>query len=594
MPKEKHRYIDEKQERSTMFYYEIIGSVLIILSITTLGKLGKIGKIFTMLLKVLFGDWYFIAILFLLFLGIFNLFLHTRFNFKDNRFVGFIFLSLTIFLFSHFSIHKYVLENSVESNSSYLSITIDYYKNYINTQNTNSLGGGIIGAFIFYLIYYLLGQIGVCLLGIILFILSISLIFNTPFLEIGKWFVSKLSKVLSGFKSFNRFFRYEVGKDFKSSNKNVNYIKLPLNVFKEFNDNDTTIFQEEDAKTNLNLITNYLDSKSITYETLPYIVSYLVTTYYFKINVLIMADEINSYFYDIRKILLNNQLANEVLFSYENNNLIIQISSRKTKLLSVRELIILNKNKEINNIVSLLPLGIDYQNNVINLNINNHNNIMLISENKIDIVNYIKYIIAINLFYNKSSDLDFYLYDLYDNYDIFSNIINMDNDIYSFFDNIKSKTEDWNQELLLNGIYDYKSYIEKKQFNNLNITIKRRIIIISIENNDNKLINLNDLENYLLYLTQIAKKLGLFIIYCLTSNKYVNNAIISMFETKVCFKIDNDLKNKFTDITDVYSNALYLENNNDAYFIQKRSSKRICVPQLSSQDLERISKICIK
>lgn len=170
----------------------------------------------------------------------------------------------------------------------------------------------------------------------------------------------------------------------------------------------------------------------------------------------------------------------------------------------------------------------------------------------------------------------------------------MDNDIYSFFDNIKSKTEDWNQELLLNGIYDYKSYIEKKQFNNLNITIKRRIIIISIENNDNKLINLNDLENYLLYLTQIAKKLGLFIIYCLTSNKYVNNAIISMFETKVCFKIDNDLKNKFTDITDVYSNALYLENNNDAYFIQKRSSKRICVPQLSSQDLERISKICIK
>ena len=70
MPKEKKKAFDEKQERSTMFYYEIIGSVIIILSITTLGKLGKVGKVLTTLLKVTFGDWYFIALLFLLFLGI--------------------------------------------------------------------------------------------------------------------------------------------------------------------------------------------------------------------------------------------------------------------------------------------------------------------------------------------------------------------------------------------------------------------------------------------------------------------------------------------------------------------------------------------
>ena len=55
MPKEKKKAFDEKQERSTMFYYEIIGSVIIILSITTLGKLGKVGIVLTTLLKVTFG-----------------------------------------------------------------------------------------------------------------------------------------------------------------------------------------------------------------------------------------------------------------------------------------------------------------------------------------------------------------------------------------------------------------------------------------------------------------------------------------------------------------------------------------------------------
>ena len=40
MPKEKKKAFDEKQERSTMFYYEIIGSVIIILSIIVIKIVG--------------------------------------------------------------------------------------------------------------------------------------------------------------------------------------------------------------------------------------------------------------------------------------------------------------------------------------------------------------------------------------------------------------------------------------------------------------------------------------------------------------------------------------------------------------------------
>ena len=63
MAKEKKRLIEEKEQQATMFYYEIVGSFAIILSITILGKLGKIGNIFTIFFKVSFGDWYWLFVL---------------------------------------------------------------------------------------------------------------------------------------------------------------------------------------------------------------------------------------------------------------------------------------------------------------------------------------------------------------------------------------------------------------------------------------------------------------------------------------------------------------------------------------------------
>ena len=76
MAKEKKRKVDEVEKKETLFYYEIIGVILIVFSTTVLGKFGRIGSFFTLLFKTCFGDWYWLFILFILFLGIYNLFLH--------------------------------------------------------------------------------------------------------------------------------------------------------------------------------------------------------------------------------------------------------------------------------------------------------------------------------------------------------------------------------------------------------------------------------------------------------------------------------------------------------------------------------------
>jgi len=183
MPKEKKRLIDETNEKATLFYYEIIGTVILLLSFVSLGKLGKVGSILTTIFKILFGDWYFLFIIYLLFLGVYYLFIHEPFNYKGHRFIGFIFLSIIIILFSHFSIHNYI----ISTGENYISSTFSIYKNYINTGVSNNLGGGMIGALLFYIINLLMGNIGVILIGIFLAVLSLSLIFKTPFFDIFKW-----------------------------------------------------------------------------------------------------------------------------------------------------------------------------------------------------------------------------------------------------------------------------------------------------------------------------------------------------------------------------------------------------------------------
>ena len=53
MGKEKKRSVDEQEKEETTFYYELIGIVFIIFSITVLGELGKIGSFMLILLRSL-------------------------------------------------------------------------------------------------------------------------------------------------------------------------------------------------------------------------------------------------------------------------------------------------------------------------------------------------------------------------------------------------------------------------------------------------------------------------------------------------------------------------------------------------------------
>ena len=156
MSKEKKRSIEDESPKETLFYYELIGSIIIILSVTVLGKLGKVGSLASIFFRLLFGDWHWLFVIYILFYGFYLLFMHTKYNFKGNKTIGVLIISITLLLYSSFPIHNYVA--SRDSGTSYLGIVWDYYRSFLNGTNSLYLGGGLIGIILFYGIFYLLGK----------------------------------------------------------------------------------------------------------------------------------------------------------------------------------------------------------------------------------------------------------------------------------------------------------------------------------------------------------------------------------------------------------------------------------------------------
>ena len=67
MSKDKKRSNDENSKKETLFYYEIIGVILILISFVVLGKLGTVGILLAKFLKCIFGHWSWLIVLFILF-----------------------------------------------------------------------------------------------------------------------------------------------------------------------------------------------------------------------------------------------------------------------------------------------------------------------------------------------------------------------------------------------------------------------------------------------------------------------------------------------------------------------------------------------
>lgn len=453
----------ESTKKKNLFFYEILGITLAVLSFFALAKLGSFGLYLFLTVKLLFGDWAFLFIIIGILAGCYFLMVHDHLPISSLRVIGIFFVFLSLLILSHFSMHNYIKQYSDD----YFSLTISIYIDYFKTANSDSItGGGIIGMCFFYLFYYLLSIPGVIIISLLLIVLGTSFISRKTLNE----FIKIIGKILKTL--FNKIKKIIIKskKAFKNINIEFNtpeYKRLPKTFVKKVDiiENSSSTLADEimnEIKIVLNKLNYY-----------HYHVDYYLTPHLIVI-------EINSYlkidYYKLESE-LTRILTNPFLLKIndEDSVIMIEFSSELVRKISLYEALNL------------------YNDNVLFLGINDHNEVEALNNNYASCL----------MFINKIQNLYYYI-------------------IVILLKKYHVRILDFNDELS-----NFKPYLLYET--DINAINK---LIVDIENKDDSLIevcfiNLNskkvnsELINKIRYLIELSKELPFYFVVRL--DNYVVN-----------------------------------------------------------------------
>ena len=172
--KSKRNYKKKKQESLS---WAIAGIVQIVLAILAITKVGTLGKQVANLIRVFFGDSYLLASGLLALFGLVMLIYNKPAHLKIKSSFG---LSLALFGILLIQSSIYFAHEAV--NAAFLnSFWHEMFEELGRAGVTTSVGGGVIGAIGFELLFPLLGQIGIRILAILFIPIGIMMFFDVKF-----------------------------------------------------------------------------------------------------------------------------------------------------------------------------------------------------------------------------------------------------------------------------------------------------------------------------------------------------------------------------------------------------------------------------
>ena len=444
----------ENSKKKNLFFYEILGIVLAVLSFFALAKLGSFGLYLFLTIKLLFGDWAFLFIIIGILAGCYFLMVHDHLPISSLRVLGIFFIFLSLIVLSHFSMHNYIKQYSED----YFSLTISLYIDYFKTANSDSItGGGLIGMLFFYLFYYLLSIPGVIIISLLLIILGVSFISRKTLNEFIKFVIKILKAVFIKIKNLiikSRKIMNNINQEFNTPVLK----KLPKNFIKkqiisEYNQDNCIEEIVNDIKIILNKLNFY--HYQVDYYSTPHLIVIEIKSYL----------RIDYYKFETE---LSRTLTKPFLLKINEDDSIIMIEFSRDQIRKI----------------SLYEVFNSYNNSVLFLGINDHNEVESLNEHNASCL----------MFVNKVSNLYFYI-------------------VIGLLKKYKVRLFDFTNELSI--FKDYLLYETNIDFINK--------LIIDVENKDDDLIelcfiNLNtksmneDLSDKIRYLIELSKELPFYFV----------------------------------------------------------------------------------
>ena len=188
-----------KRRRKRKYPIEIIGLLLIFISILALGKFGIMGMFFANLMRLFVGETYPILSAFLVFLGGYILLNGSYFRFKSERWLGVILIYISGLMWLHMDLFQPVMNSELNVVAATWRFFLNEFKGISSNQ---SLGGGMIGASFYSLSYLLFENIGTYIvIGLFVFVGIMSLgnfsykKFFTQLTKVIKWISEQIVRI---------------------------------------------------------------------------------------------------------------------------------------------------------------------------------------------------------------------------------------------------------------------------------------------------------------------------------------------------------------------------------------------------------------
>lgn len=536
MSKEKVSVMD-KNKKDVTFYYEVIGIMFILISIISITRIGRAGLLLALVFKLLFGDWYFLFIIYLSYLGIKLLLNHSPLKFKSMRFIGIILISICLLILSHMSFYKFISKYTDNTFKTTLSFYIDAFK----YQNFDDLsGGGVVGALFFHFFYLLFSMVGTAFISIIILYIGICFIFQKTVFEFTSKIFSFLKGILKKGIKIKNVFKYEI-KQYPNKNYHIKINPKWLKNIKITNGEEVNKDYEEVVFAECKKVIN---SYHFFYDELTKISTNHVFLIIIKTYHIINIESFHKY--------LRANLQYPFLLRKNPNQIYLEFNAKTPKGYSFRTSLMNNE----------CIIGMDPFSNTIKYDI--AKNYLLFGNNYYDYLLALEYLI-INKYDNCTEIM--VIDENFDNYPAYKKKIS---DLPTIFD-------DANQRLQKINDFKCSTYFEYNQKNSSMAIIDKILIINQFEIISNSL----DFKELFFKFLTISKLVGYHVLVFAGNDFELSKLEEQLFDIKIITKNNYSITNEYVNI-----NFLDAITDVEGVYIDQTDEIRLALTRINAEEIK--------
>ena len=196
MAKRKRRQSRNKTQIKQTIQFELVALLLIALAIISMANLGAVGHAVVLFFRFFVGEWYMIGLVTMIIYGVYLMWKRQRPFLFSIKLIGIYLIIASFVLLSHVTLFQLLSNGDQFENPSVIANTWELYWMEVRGEgSTTDLGGGMVGAILFALFYFLFDEAGTKLLAAVLIMIGFILL-------TGKTFGGAVGKVFGSIWSF--------------------------------------------------------------------------------------------------------------------------------------------------------------------------------------------------------------------------------------------------------------------------------------------------------------------------------------------------------------------------------------------------------